>query len=515
MYELDNGPLECLAALSLVLDMGNGLGEDKSVLCALFAHQLAGEAGLDAAERAAACHAALLRHLGCTAFAPTEQLLAQDDVRLRHALLLAPSGQAGAPLAALAQANPGWLARASAWLQLATDGRQLRGQWLSSACDAARLLAGEIGCSPATLTALDEVFEQWDGGGGPAAKVADAISRPARVANVAHEAVLFWLAGGSALARERLAAESGRRLDPALALLAASMLDRLDAPGFLPQGLQALATDPQCALTTGLPTVATTFGDFVDLQSPFQQGHARAVRALAERVAEMVGLPAAARDALGLAASLHDLGQVAVPTSLWLQPRPWRPAERERANAHVYLTARTLAQARPLAEAGRIAGGHHEQLNGRGYPAGVGGAGLPIAARILAVAEQACGLREPRPHRPAHANGEAATLLARQAKEGALDGELVDAAIAVFTDGCDGGKGRSGRPPPELLTEREFEVLARLAAGLTNKQIAREMGISDRTVQTHAAHVYAKLGVRTRAGATLVAAQRGWVTTRD
>lgn len=515
MYELDNGPIECLAALSRVLDMANGLGEDKSVLCALFARALAGDAGLSTSEQAAAFQAALLRHLGCTAFAPTEQLLAQDDVRLRRALLHAPSYRAGAPLVALAEANASWLARAGAWLELAADGRQLRARWLSSACDAARLLAADLGCGEPVLGALDEVFEQWDGRGGPAGRAGDAISRPARVAGVAHETLLHWLDGGSAQARERLAAESGRRLDPALAERAARLVTRLDTPDFLALGLRDAAADPLLRLDVPVDRIAAAFGDFADLQSPFLHGHARAVRTLAERMAHSLGLPAPVRGALLLAASLHDIGQVSVPTSLWLQPRPWRPAERERANTHVYVTARSLALARPLANAGRVAAGHHERLDGRGYPTGLAGAGLSAAARLLAVVEQAVGLCEPRPHRPAHSATEAAALLGRQAAGGALDVETVDAAIALITDRPGAATGRGGRPVPELLTERESEVLARLAAGLSNKQIARELGISDRTVQSHAAHVYAKLGVRTRAGATLVAAQRGWVSVAE
>jgi HD-GYP domain-containing protein (c-di-GMP phosphodiesterase class II) len=508
MYEIDNGPLECLAALSQALDRGNGLGDDKSVLCAVFARDLADELGLGSGVRRVAGLAALLRHLGCTGFAPSEGLLAQDDIRLRRALMSAPSGQSGSALAALAQANTGWRARAAAGWQLLSEAGSLRAQWLNSACDAARVLAAEIGCPEAVLAALDQVFEQWDGRGGPAALAGEAIHAPARVAGAAHEAVLFWLAGGAGAARERLAAEAGRRLDPVIAARAASLVGRLDQAGYLARGVQALAADPASGLDAPVASVAATFGDFADLQSPFLQGHSRAVAAMAGRLAQALGLPPPVREALGLAAHLHDLGQVAVPTSLWLQPRAWRPAERERANAHVVVTARTLAQARPLAEAGRIAAGHHERLDGQGYPVGAGAAGLGAAARVLAVAEQACGLCEPRPQRPAHAPAAAAAMLARQARDGALDATAVDAAIAVLT-----GRAAPRGPGacPELLTEREYEVLVQLGAGLTNKQIARALGISDRTVQTHAVHLYAKLGVRTRAGATLVAVRRGWL----
>ena len=64
---------------------------------------------------------------------------------------------------------------------------------------------------------------------------------------------------------------------------------------------------------------------------------------------------------------------------------------------------------------------------------------------------------------------------------------------------------------PAGLTEREVDVLGLLARGQTNKQVAETLGISPRTVGTHVEHIYAKAGVRTRAGATLFALEHGLV----
>jgi len=64
----------------------------------------------------------------------------------------------------------------------------------------------------------------------------------------------------------------------------------------------------------------------------------------------------------------------------------------------------------------------------------------------------------------------------------------------------------------EPLTAREREVLSRVAAGLTNKQIAAGLGISDRTVQYHLGNVLGKLGVASRTEAAVLAIQHGLVT---
>jgi DNA-binding NarL/FixJ family response regulator len=71
-----------------------------------------------------------------------------------------------------------------------------------------------------------------------------------------------------------------------------------------------------------------------------------------------------------------------------------------------------------------------------------------------------------------------------------------------------------GRPDPSAgspLTPRELDMLRAAARGLGNKQIAAELGISSRTVQTHLTRVFAKLGVASRTEAVLEALKRGWV----
>lgn len=67
---------------------------------------------------------------------------------------------------------------------------------------------------------------------------------------------------------------------------------------------------------------------------------------------------------------------------------------------------------------------------------------------------------------------------------------------------------RRSTRPADALTEREVEVLRLLAAGLANRQLARELLVSEATVKSHLAHIYAKLGVDSRAGAVAKAIER-------
>jgi len=69
--------------------------------------------------------------------------------------------------------------------------------------------------------------------------------------------------------------------------------------------------------------------------------------------------------------------------------------------------------------------------------------------------------------------------------------------------------------PPTLtaepLTDRELEVLALVAKGLTNRAIGHQLGISDRTVQGHLANIYGKMGASSRTEAVMAAVKLGWI----
>ena len=71
---------------------------------------------------------------------------------------------------------------------------------------------------------------------------------------------------------------------------------------------------------------------------------------------------------------------------------------------------------------------------------------------------------------------------------------------------------RSERIPAESLTDRELEVLRMAAKGFTNKAIGMQLGISDRTVQGHLAHIFAKMQAASRTEAVMRAVALGWIS---
>jgi DNA-binding NarL/FixJ family response regulator len=126
---------------------------------------------------------------------------------------------------------------------------------------------------------------------------------------------------------------------------------------------------------------------------------------------------------------------------------------------------------------------------------------------MLAAADAYHAMTQPRPHRPALTDSDAARELRREADQGRLDAAATDAVLAAA--GHAGSRSRAGGPAG--LTAREVDVLGLLTQGLPNKAIAHRLGISPKTVGTHVERIYTKLGVSNRAAAAMRAMQHGVV----
>jgi DNA-binding NarL/FixJ family response regulator len=90
-----------------------------------------------------------------------------------------------------------------------------------------------------------------------------------------------------------------------------------------------------------------------------------------------------------------------------------------------------------------------------------------------------------------------------------LSSKAMQAAVAMATQKA--AIPQAARSPVEALTERELDVMHKLMQGCSNKEIARRLYISERTVQTHLSNIYSKMSVNSRTEAVLIAMQAGWV----
>jgi HD-GYP domain-containing protein (c-di-GMP phosphodiesterase class II) len=251
-------------------------------------------------------------------------------------------------------------------------------------------------------------------------------------------------------------------------------------------------------------TALCAIADFVDLKSPYMLGHARGVAELVGEAGAKVGLDDAEIVQLRRAGVVHGLGRLGVSNAIWDKQGPLGAGERERVRMHPYLTERMLCQSEALAPLGVIAVAVRERLDGSGYPRRLSGAGISMPARVLGAADVYQAMREPRPYREALAPEDAAAELRGEVKAGRMDGDAVEAVL-----GAAGHRVSRRREGPAGLTAREVDVLRLVSRGMPAKEIAARLVISPKTARNHIEHIYTKIGVSNRAGASLFALQHG------
>ncbi len=498
---------ELIAALSLATDLGMGQPMEHALRTCLLAVRLGERLGLPEAALTDVYYVALLRRVGCTSDAFELGRLFGDDLAA-HARVFAldfarPLDLLVDLLRHAGAGRPLW-ERAQTAADAVVAGPSLPAGLFRASCEVAESLAAQLGFGQPILRALTQTFERWDGRGVPGKVRGEEIELAARVVHVAEDAeVASRLAGPDgavAVVRRR----AGASQDPTIAARfcheAARLLAGLDEGSAWDAVLDAEPGHRPRLEAEALDAALRAAAHFADLKSPYTAGHSTGVAALAAAAARSTGLPEP--DVVGLrrAALVHDLGRAGVPNGIWDKRALLSAAEWERVRLHPYFSERVLARSEPLARLGALAGLHHERLDGSGYHRGVPAALQSPAARILAAADAYHAMTEPRPHRPALAPEVAVDNLRREVRQGRLDGDAVDAVLRAA-----GHRVRRRREWPAGLSPREIEVLGLLARGLPNREIARRLGVAEPTVAAHVRHIYDKIGVSTRAAATLYA----------
>jgi putative nucleotidyltransferase with HDIG domain len=145
----------------------------------------------------------------------------------------------------------------------------------------------------------------------------------------------------------------------------------------------------------------------IEVKDRFMRGHARRVSFYASLLAERLSLEADALEEVRVAAFLHDIGKVGVPTDLLLRAGALDSTERALVEQHPTIGARLV---KPLAIPNAIASAiqhHHEWWDGTGYPDGLKGEEIPQTSRIISVVDAFDAMSSDRPYRRALARSTA------------------------------------------------------------------------------------------------------------
>ncbi|MCD9022139.1 HD-GYP domain-containing protein [Cohnella silvisoli] len=161
--------------------------------------------------------------------------------------------------------------------------------------------------------------------------------------------------------------------------------------------------------------------------------HTQRVGMMAMKIASALGLPKAEVELIQRATPLHDIGKIGIADSILLKPGRFTPEEFEKMKLHTTIGASILeGTVFPVLQlAGTIALSHHEKWNGTGYPNGLSGEDIPLAGRIVALADFYDALTHERPYKQAWTREQALEEIERQ-RGVHFDPNVVDAFIRIL-----------------------------------------------------------------------------------
>ncbi len=172
----------------------------------------------------------------------------------------------------------------------------------------------------------------------------------------------------------------------------------------------------------------------LEARDPYTAGHQSAVAALAEQIAIRLRLDDQDVQGIRLAALIHDVGKIGVPTELLVKPGKLRTAELNLIREHAVIgeeVVSTIDFPWPIAA---MVGQHHERCDGSGYPRGLLAADTLLGSRIIAVADVTEAMSRQRPYRSSL--GLEATVEFLRTNRGTLfDADVVDITVALIEDG--------------------------------------------------------------------------------
>jgi HD-GYP domain-containing protein (c-di-GMP phosphodiesterase class II) len=512
---------DLLSALSLAADLGVGLPAEHAIRSCYLGMRIADRLEVSLDQQASLYYAELLMDAGCTAWTShLARYVMSDEIAARRDFYFFTDDH-----------NPiefiGWLkeyvaaeqpahVRAQQLLNFAIHGKQSNLEGFRNTCEVAGRFAERLGMPDEVQTALVSVFEQWDGSGPDGTRGA-AVPLISRIVYTTSFLEAFHHVGGRAAAIRLAEERRGKSFDPMVVDAFLSIASDETFWATLEEEsvwVRVLSMEPPSPYRyiqeNKLEDVALSFADFADLKSFYSSGHSRRVGDLAERMATHLRLPEGEVTAIRRAALMHDLGLVTVPSFILHKPHnQLTQVEWERLRLHPYHAERILARVPILAPVVPLIAAHHERLDGQGYYRGLSGSQIPLGARIIAVADRFDELTHEQPDEPALDQEAALQRMSHEVGHAlcpdafrALDEEL-------HASGATSLSRRKNHSPawPAGLTDREVEIVRLLTKGLSRQEMAKQLVVSEHTVRHHLEHIYNKVGVSTRVGATLFAVE--------
>ena len=412
---------EILGSLSRALDLTEGQPPGHCVRCCWIGVTIGRAMGLPETDLRDLYYTLLLKDLGCSSNAARIcDLYLADDLAFKKDFKLLDGSLPQVLRFVLSHtgAHAGFAERFRSVINILRNGGEIARDLIETRCQRGAAIARQMRFSDAVASGILDLDEHWDGGGKPLGRAGQAISLFARIALLAQVVDVFHSASGRDAALAEAGNRAGQWFDPAVV---AAFVDVAQAESFwewlrsdeLEAHVLAMEPGQEKALADEdyLDDIAQAFARVIDAKSPFTSGHSERVAVFSDMIAEELGFGAGRRRWLRRAALLHDVGKLGVSNSVLDKNGKLDETEWQAMRGHAGLSEAILSRISAFADLSRVAGAHHERLDGKGYPRGLSGEAIDLDTRIVSTADVFDALTADRPYRAAMPISKALAIL--------------------------------------------------------------------------------------------------------
>lgn len=178
--------------------------------------------------------------------------------------------------------------------------------------------------------------------------------------------------------------------------------------------------------------VIVALAQTIDARDPYTARHSERVSVYAGRLGAKIGLTGFELEAVKRGGLFHDIGKIAIRDAVLLKPSRLTPEEMVEVRKHPVVGRELLSGMKTLSFALDVVYGHHERLDGSGYPDGISGDSIPLTARVTTIADIYDALTTARVYRAALTRAEALAIMGEEAGRGWWDPRLLDTFRGVL-----------------------------------------------------------------------------------
>ncbi|CAH8185435.1 HD-GYP domain-containing protein [Vibrio aestuarianus] len=402
---------ELMLALTMALDMTEGQPPEHCIRCCWIGMHIGEEIGLTEQQLYDLFFTLLLKDAGCSSNAARIcELYLADDLTFKRNYKTVGTSLSSAINFVVKNAGAGqsWMTRISTTIDILKNGTNYAQELIETRCTRGAEVARELRFSEDVAQGVHSLDEHWDGSGKPEQLKHEQIPLYSRIALLAQVVDVFQFEHDLSTALDEVKSRSGKWFDPRLVDAFVSVSQQL---AFC-QGLNANdicqrvmnLAPAQVSISVNdeyFDCIVTAFGKIVDSKSPYTAGHSERVAVYTDLIAEELGIEENERKWLKRAALLHDLGKLGISNTILDKPDKLNDEEWETVKTHSALTEQILLQISPFQSLAKIAGAHHEKLDGTGYPKRLSGDEISLMTRIITTADIFDAITAERPYRGA------------------------------------------------------------------------------------------------------------------